>query len=183
VFDLRRVIARRLSVVGAAAAGAALGALVWLAAGGVSSADGRLRDDQIRLAALKLDGPQDWPVPELAAAAIAHPLFALTTGPGAVADVVVRLVGFSLSPRRAAALISVNGGEASWIERGKSRDGVTVVEVLPSKVVVETPLGRKEAAFGASDAIAVADPTSSDQSGVPAGVRLPPEPASAPGTP
>lgn len=76
------------------------------------------------------------------------PLFALTTGPGAVAEAVVRLEGLSRAGGRQAALLSIDGKPAQWLELGATRDGVTLSQVMGSKVVVDTVTGLKEVPLG-----------------------------------
>ena len=157
-------------------AGALLGALFWMAFGGASSADDRLQQDQVRLSAIRLLVPQS-PADDLTADAGSHPLFALTTGPGAIADVAVSLLGVARTPKGAAALLAIGGGQADWLDLGKSRGGVTLSEVSASGVVLETALGRKEVELGPPT------PSSMAASNIPPGVRLPPPPANAPTPP
>ncbi len=168
----------------AASAGLILGAGGWVLFGGGSRAEEQLQREQIRLQATQLTAPRISPVPDLIALATDRPLFALTTGPGAVAEVLVRLDGVARSPQRAAALIALNGGEAQWLERGASRGGVTLEEVQSSRVVVETALGRREIALGEQPPVPQGPSVQMlAGSAVPAGVRLPPPPASAPARP
>ena len=113
------------------------------------------------------------------AVALAAPLFALTTGPGAVVEPVVKLEGIVRSPGRVAALISVNGAASDWLALGQTRDGVTLQDVQSSKVVVETATGAKDIFIGAgSPSLEL-----THQAPPPRGFRSPPEPASAPGMP
>jgi hypothetical protein len=129
-------------------AGLILGAVAWAVFGGSSAAAAKLHADQTHLASVRISRTYASPDSDLAMTASAHPLFALTTGPGAIADVIVQLDGVSKSSSRAAALIAINGAAADWLDLGKSRDGVTLVAVQASQVELETPLGRKEVAMG-----------------------------------
>ncbi len=178
-----RLTGARMAALWAAPAGLAVGAAAWMLLGSGSHAQERLQDDQIRVQATQLAVLRSSPASDLAAQATAHPLFALTTGPGAVADILVRLDGIARSSSRAAALIAINGGEADWLDRGKSRGGVTLEDVQPSKVVLETALGRREVELGDPAPAPQQGAAMAPGSGVPPGVRLPPPPASAPGTP
>ncbi len=181
--DLRLTGVRKAAL-GAAGAGLILGAVAWVLFGGGSRAEEQLEGQQIRLQAAPLTAPRTSQAPQLIALATDHPLFALTTGPGAVAEVLVRLDGVARSSQRQAALIALNGGEAQWLERGASRGGVTLEEVQSSRVVVETALGRREIALGEQPP-APQGPSVQMLTGpaIPAGVRLPPPPASAPARP
>jgi hypothetical protein len=177
---------RRL-VLCAAPTGAVLGCLAWAFLGGTPAAAERLQADRGRLAAGRPAMARLSPVADLAAIAGGHPLFILTTGPGAVADVAVRLDGLSRSSGRAAALLSIDGAPAQWVERGGSLAGVTLTAVLDSEVVLETPLGQKEARLGegppaAAPGAGMPGPNMLPGAAgrIPPGVRLPPQPASAP---
>ena len=190
--DLRRLISGsaspgRLALVMGPPAGLMLGALAWFMFAGSPRAIAALQGDADRLSALRLEAPQTAAIDGPLAEATGRPLFALTTGPGAVADVLVKLDGVARSSQVVAALLEINGGAAAWIDQGKSRDSVTVEEVLPSKVVLLTPLGRKEVGLGEAPAPAGApagQPTPKGPDGPSTlGFRLPPPPASAPGAP
>lgn len=121
--------------------------------------------------------------PSLAADISASPLFILTVGPGAVSEPVVRLDGVSVNRRRSAALLSIGGGPAEWMNVGEARAGVALEQVLGSRVVIDTLLGRREIALGEQIGSAspgpAAEPARSDV--LPLGVRAPLPPASAPG--
>lgn len=172
MLDPGRLIRSRRAALLGLPVGVLLGALLWMGLGGASSADDRLQQDAVRLWAIPLRATRS-PAADLTTDVAAHPLFALTTGPGAVADVTVSLLGIARTPKRAAALLAIGSEQADWLEIGKSRGGVTLAQVSPSGVVLETALGRKEVELGAA-------PAPSD---VPPGVRLPPPPASAPARP
>ena len=177
--------AGRLILAAALPAGAVLGALLWMLFGAPSRALADLQADADRLAAAGLGAPRQVSLDRPVAQSAAQPLFALTTGPGAVADVTVTLEGLARSPRAASALIAINGGVSAWLDLGKTRDGVTLMEVLPSRVVLLTPLGRKEVALGETPpASGAAGPPAQSSEAAPAGgFRMPPAPADAPGAP
>ena len=174
--------------------GLVLGAGVWTAFGGPSAAADRLEQERARLDAARPARPRASPVPALAAEASSHPLFALTTGPAAVPEVVVRLDGVSRSSTRSAALISIGGAPATWLERGKSFGGVTLVAIGVSTIVLETALGQREVRLAEGPApdpaggqpqpppapAQAARPLAGSPAQLPPGFRLPPPPASAP---
>ncbi len=176
----------------AAPIGLATGILAWFAAGGASANTERLAPLEQQIAGVKLaqrPASQDGyvSIADLAAA----PIFAMTVGPGAVVDPLIRLDGVALTHQRVAALISIDGAPSEWVKAGETRGGVTLQQVRSTKIVVDTPLGTKEVALGersgtssaASGATspAQAPVTSSDQT--PPGFRSPPPPASAPRAP
>ncbi len=140
MFDFRSPI-----VLAAIPAGLAAASLAWFASSGAVTDGARAERLQGRLS-----GPH--PSPRLPAPVgmdpavidIAAPLFALSAGPGAVADPVVRLDGLAISPRRASALLAIDAKPAVWMDAGMTRDGVTVMEVHPGKIVVDTPIGFKD---------------------------------------
>jgi hypothetical protein len=120
--------------------------------------------------------------------ALARPIFALTAGPHPVADTIVVLSGIQRTPAHTAALLSINGKPADWLELGATRDDVTLVEVQAGKVVVDTPTDLKEVVLGAKPTSATpggqpasaAPPTPGESDSPPPGFRAPPPPASAP---
>jgi hypothetical protein len=162
--------------------GLVVGAVAWMLFGHGSSEAARLDDLADRTNALAAP-------PELAveasgragAMAAGSPIFALTTGPGAVVDVALGLSGLSVTHSRSAALLSIGGKPAEWLAKGETRDGVTVDEVQDDKVVVDTPTGSKEMVLGAK-AQAASSPGGGPgpSEGPPLGFRSPPAPASAP---
>jgi hypothetical protein len=173
--------ARTQLIGGGALAGLVLAAAVWLVFRLSGAVIAPIGDLQVRLAANR---PPAAPVvvPNGAAArAVAAPLFALTTGPGAVSDVAVRLDGLAISPHGQSALVSINNQPAQWLALGATRDGVTLTEVHPSKVVLDTAIGFKEVAVGQQAAPAAA-PAPPSSKAIPPGARLLPPPASAPGS-
>ena len=182
----RILVKGRLRTVGLAVlAGAAAGALAWWVFATGAADQRRLREDQQEVSRLKLPGRAPSILGALVAGATAHPLFVLTTGPGAQPEPLIRVSGLSRTPVRRAALLSVNGAPAAWLGVGQSAGEVTLLEVQPSKAVVETVFGRKEIDLEAGAASA----TSSSQgaihppSEIPPGAHLPPAPANAPTPP
>jgi hypothetical protein len=168
--------------------GMAVAAAAWLVLGGAAVPSDQLDSLEARLSA----GSQSpRPVDDsalLAARLAATPVFALTSGPGAVADVSIGLQGLSITPQRQAALISINGGAPAWLELGASRDGVTLMSVQPTKVTVDTAVGFKDVGLwdaqqGGAGGTASGAPHAGagGDDGPPPGTRLPPPPASAPG--
>jgi hypothetical protein len=165
--------------------GLALGATAWLAAGHQDV----MASTQDRLAALRPLRAGDasaGAAPILTGA----PLFALSTGPNAVKDPAVLVLGLSRMPGRTAALVAIDGKPAAWLARGDSRDGVILREVGSNRATLDLPLGVKdlrigEATLGSAPVGGATSnppglgPNASDMP--PPGYRSPPPPASAPG--
>jgi hypothetical protein len=168
-------------ILGAAPAGLAFAATAWLVFHGGMAVTAPLDGLQGHLAASR-PPPMILAVAPMDAAsrAIASPLFALTTGPGAVSDVTVRLDGLAISPRSQSALLAINGKTADWLTLGATRDGVTLMEVHASKVLLDTAIGFKEIGLGQQSAASAAGVASASSNAIPLGTRLPPPPASAP---
>ena len=161
-----------------AAVGLVLGAVAWLAAGRQDV----LSPAQDRLAALPSLRAQggETSAPSLAG----PPLFAVSTGPNAVKDPAVMVLGLSRMPGRAAALLSIDGQPAAWLARGQVRDGVVLREVESGRASLDLPLGLKDLRVGeATTAMppTTGAPTAQANDGPPPGFRSPPPPASAPG--
>jgi hypothetical protein len=173
--------ARTPLIAGGALAGLVLAAAIWLLFGFAGAVTTPIDDLQVRLTADRSPAPPATVLAGAAARAIAAPIFALTTGPGAVSDVTVRLDGLAISPRGQSALIAVNNQPAEWLALGASRDGVTLMQVHPSKVVLDTAIGFKEVALGQQSASAAA-PSAAPSIAIPPGAKLPPPPAGAPGS-
>jgi len=175
---------RRLRLIGAAAPlGLALGLGAWLLAGGLSVRADALDEVHTQLAGLQTPRPPPARASDAGAAALlGAPLFALTTGPGAVREPAVRIDGVSITRRRLAALVSVDAGPAEWLQVGESRGGVTLQAVTAASATVETALGVKTLNLGDQSAASapVAPAAAAAQDQVPPGFRSPPEPASAP---
>ena len=163
--------------------GLVAGALVWLVFSHGAAASARIGDLQTRAAAI-----QPPPAPAVSASggfAAANPIFAMTTGPKAIADTVIVLTGIQRTPVHTAALLSINGKAPQWIELGQTKDDVTLDEVDAEKVVVDTPIGQKDIRLG--DHPAASPPGSGSANGgspdrPPPGFHVPPPPASAPRT-
>lgn len=161
-----------------AATGLVLGATAWLAAGRQDV----LAPVEARLASLR---PSDGR-PTLnggAPSLLGQPLFPLSTGPNAVRDPAVSVLGISRMPGRAAALVAIEGKPPVWLARGESRDGVVLSDVGSGRATLDLPLGvrtlRIGEATGSGPANPMSAPTPSDIP--PPGFRSPPPPASAPG--
>lgn len=175
----------RTPLIGAGSAGGLfLGAVAWLTLGRGGPAAERLEDLQNRLEAIK--------APAVVAAAVdpsnlsSSPVFAMTTGPGAVTEPTLALQGLSKTPSHSAALIAIDGKPADWLAEGASRDGVTVLEVRTRSVMVDTVTGSKEISLGqksgpANGSAATATSAAPQPAGPPVGYRMPPPPADAPG--
>jgi hypothetical protein len=166
-------------ILGAAPAGLALACLGWLVLSGGAGVIGPVDELDARLAAL----------PVARATAVVAPAAVGAGGPGVFATTaqtaVVRLDGISRTPRRAAALLAFNGGAAQWVAVGATQDGVTLVEIGRSKIVIETASGRQTITLGESSApeadTGSASFAPSRQDDLPAGMRQGVPPASAPG--
>ena len=164
-----------------AAIGLVLGAGAWLAAGRQDAS----APIQERLAALRpfqTEGASGLRASLLSGA----PLFALSTGPNAVKDPVVTLLGLSRMPGRTAALVAIDGKPAAWLARGESRDGIVLRDVGTGRATLDLPLGLRDLRIGeATPGASVSGPSSAGLSttsdGPPSGFRAPPPPASAPG--
>lgn len=167
-------------ILGAAPAGLALACVGWLMLGGSARVVAPLDQMQARLDAVPAArSARGGSFGAAASAALSTPLFA--TG---AAELSVRLDGLSRTPRRAAALLSINGGPPQWLVQGGTREGVTLVQVLSTKVVIDSRSGRRAVALGEASGSA-SDLAGGDLAGdqPPPGTRMPPPPASAPGAP
>jgi len=169
-----------------AAVGLVLGVTAWLAAGRQDV----LAPVQERLASLR---PPDGRLtlnggaPSL----LGQPLFALSVGPNAVRDPAVSVLGISRMPRRAAALVAIDGKAPVWLARGESRDGVVLNDVGSGRATLDLPLGVRTLRIGEATSVGggtaaspdLANPMTAPAPGdmPPPGFRSPPPPASAPG--
>ena len=169
-----------------AAAGLALAAAAWLAAGRQDV----LTPVQDRLAAVRPArtlGGSDGGAPSL----LGPPLFAMSTGPNAVRDPMVTVMGLSRMPGRAAALLAIDGKPPAWLARGESRDGVVLREVGSGRATLDLPLGVRNLRIGETAPVAnggvnvrapeISNPLAPSSDTPPPGYRSPPPPASAPG--
>jgi hypothetical protein len=177
---------RRASLIFAAAApvGLVLGAAAWTLAGGAGFAEASIASAAGQFPTLRTRGAVGSASSSGAARAIGAPLFALLGGRGAVADPAIRLEGIARSPGRVAALLAIDAKPSAWLGLGETRDGVTLVEVLGSKITVDTVIGVKEVRLGEATTSATGAAGSPilaiGQDTPPPGYRMPPAPASAP---
>lgn len=165
-------------ILAAAPVGLATGLLAWLAAGGASANTGRLDPLDTRLAALHAPRPPAAPRAVAVDDLVAMPLFALASVTVATPDPVVRLEGLSRTSRRVAALLSIGGKPSEWLLVGEQRDGVALRKVEAGGVQLDMPSGPKALALGEQTQAPPVETAANDTP--PAGVRLPPAPASAP---
>jgi hypothetical protein len=86
------------------------------------------------------------------------PLLLMTTGPGAQPEPALRLDGVVRSPKRTAALIAINDAPAEWLAKGEIRDGVTLEDVQPARVLVDTLYGERQLELGRSSGAPSAPP-------------------------
>lgn len=182
---------RRIALIGIAIpVGLATGLAAWVLADGLTARAGALETTHARLVGMRPPAAAAHAASyDGAATLLGTPLFALTTGPGAVREPSIRVDGISMSRRRMAALVSIDAKPAEWLNVGETRDGVSLQAIAASSATFETALGTKTLnlgdqsaasapAAGASTAQAAVTPVVQDQ--VPQGFRSPPEPASAP---
>lgn len=161
------------------------GLAAWLFAGGPSAALEKLAPLESAVGALRAPRETQYrPGVTHASILASTPIFALTTGPGAVREPALRVDGLSVTPRRAAALVSIDGKPAEWLSAGETRDGVTILAVTSTKVTFETLIGEKDLGLGEQTTASAPAETASGQAIIdqmPRGFRGPPPPASAPG--
>lgn len=172
---------------GASPAGLLTGLVAWTLAGGLSVKADALSELETSLSAAHPPAVASRSKRGSSASLLAAPIFALTTGPGAVREPAIRVDGVSVSRRRTAALVSIDGGAAEWLSVGESRGGVTLQGVTADGITVETAIGEKAVKLGdqsAASAPAAAPPPEAVATAAPdrppPGFRSPPEPASAP---
>ncbi len=144
----------RAKLIGASAgAGMALACLGSLLAaiGGPHEPD--LDALQLRIQALPIQAMAVPPPTGAAAARLsAQPLFAMTTGKGAVTDPAIRLSGIEIVGGRKAALLTIDDKPAAWLAEGASADGVTVMAVETGQVTLDTATGFKALRLGEATA-------------------------------
>lgn len=171
-----------LIIIAAAPVGLVLGAAAWAGAGGAGFAQASIETATSGFPRIATRSPRLAFGAGGVASAIGAPLFPIAGGKGGVVDPTVRLEGVARSPGRIAALLAVDAKPSAWLALGDTRDGVTLVEVLGSKVTVDTAWGTKEIRLGEGvGPVGVgAAPVASQDSGPPPGYRMPPAPASAP---
>jgi hypothetical protein len=170
-------------ILGAPLVGVLAGALLWLLASHGAAAGARI--DDLGRRAEALSAPRSAPKSSnFGGAAASTPLFAMTTGPGAVPEIAVVLSGIARTPRQTAALLAIDGKPAEWVKEGETKDDVTLTEVQAGKVTIDTPTGEREVQLGQKPAATPGAPAaapSGPSPPPPAGYRMPPPPASAPG--
>lgn len=176
---------RRLKLIGIATPiGLATGLAAWLLADGLSVRASALEATHAQLARMRVPAAVLTSSSDGGAAALlSSPLFALTTGPGAVREPAIRVDGISMTRRRLAALVSIDARPAEWLTVGETREGVTLQAVSVSSITLETALGVKTLNLGDQSAASAPGPSATAavvQDQVPPGFRSPPEPASAP---
>src|SRR4029077_4462907 len=101
-------------ILGAPPAGLLAGALIWLLFAHGTPVSARIADLPVKAEAMRARRAMATSA-NAGALAASSPIFALTTGPGAVQDIEVVLSGIARTPTHSAALISINGKAAEWI--------------------------------------------------------------------
>lgn len=84
------------------------------------------------------------------------PIFVMTSGAAAYKEKMFQLFGVSVSLRRKAALVSIDGAPATWITAGDTSGDVRLVDVGGNGAVFETPVGTRTVSL--SDPAPAADP-------------------------
>lgn len=167
-------------VVGAGPIGLALACAGWLVLGGAGRVTASLEEIQSQLNAAPAGRmSRETASASSLSAALGTPLFSTDA-----AQIAVKVEGLARTARRSAALVSIDGGPSQWLTQGATRDGVTLVQVLSTRVVIDSRAGRTVVLLGetsGSPAAELASGAASDQP--PPGTRMPPPPASAPGAP
>jgi len=175
-----------LTIIAAVPVGLVLGAAAWAGAGGAGFAQASIETAASGFPRSIARSPPLAFGSSGVTSALGAPLFPLVGGKNGVVDPAIRLEGVARSPGRIAALLAVDAKPSVWFALGETRDGVTLVEVLGSKVTVDTVSGTKEIRLGEGVGPAgvggapAAWPVASQDSGPPPGYRAPPAPASAP---
>lgn len=72
------------------------------------------------------------------------PLFVMTTGAAAYKEKTFALFGVSISPRRKAALLSIDGANPVWIAVGTTNGDIRLSDVGTNGVNLETPVGERQ---------------------------------------
>ena len=159
-------------------AGLLVGCGSWGVAGG-KNAGSAVADIDARLTAVhtRVRGPAS-AQSEALSQALASPLFVVSAGQVELKEVGIRLQGIVKTPRRTAALLSIDGGSAEWWVPGQERGGVVLEHVSTGGIQVSTPLGVREINLGQQP---ISSSTTAPSDGPPPGFKSPPPPASAPG--
>lgn len=84
------------------------------------------------------------------------PIFVMTSGAAAYKEKTFQLFGVSVSSRRKAALVSIDGAPATWMTAGSVNGDLRLVEVGGNGAVFETPVGTRTVSL--SDPAPAADP-------------------------
>jgi hypothetical protein len=84
------------------------------------------------------------------------PIFVMTSGAGAYKEKTFQLFGVSVSSKRKAALVSIDGAAAAWMIAGMQNGDVRLLDVGGNGAVFETPVGTRNVAL--TDAPAAAEP-------------------------
>lgn len=71
------------------------------------------------------------------------PIFVMTSGAAAYKEKTFQLFGVSVSSRRKAALVSIDGAPAAWMTAGAANGDVRLVDVRGNGAVFETPVGTR----------------------------------------
>lgn len=71
------------------------------------------------------------------------PIFVMTSGAAAYKEKTFQLFGVSVSSRRKAALVSIDGAPAAWMTAGAESGDVRLVDVGANGAVFETPVGTR----------------------------------------
>jgi hypothetical protein len=90
---------------------------------------------------------------------IRQPIFVMTTGGNAYKDKDFKLFGISITPKRKAALVSVDGAEAHWVELGETESDFTLIDIGTNGARFDTPTGIRSVNLndGSADATKTID--------------------------
>lgn len=88
-----------------------------------------------------------------------NPIFVMTSGAAAYKEKTFQLFGVSVSPRRKAALVSIDGAPAAWMTAGDASGDVRLVDVGGNGAVFETPVGSRSVSLSDPAPSADAKPT------------------------
>jgi len=170
---------RLIIILGGLPVGLIVGSLLWLATGGANAPGRSVEAISSSLGTapkglMALRGPTG----VLAGSLVSKPLFVLTTGPGAMSDVGVRLIGVAITPRGRSALVSIDNGAPEWVALGDTKHALTLVNVSAASIGFDTPLGPKTVSFADQAAPASSAPAQA----VPSVAAIAPQPTP-PGSP
>lgn len=71
------------------------------------------------------------------------PIFVMTSGPSAYKDHSVQVFGISISPRRKAALVAIDGTQPVWMAVGETSGDLRLGDVGTNGVSFDTPVGPR----------------------------------------